>query len=127
MRIRNIAAAIFLCLASTLLPSHAAGEDDYLRGYIVSWLEMNLKPAAGRVAVLGSDGGAPPAGTVGSPEEIDRIVTAVGSFQGVVRVVNRLEVESGPRRRRWQTWIGGGGGPPRPPRGGGGGAQRPAA
>ena len=105
MRTRNAAAVIFLCLAPTLLAARAAGEDDYLRGYIVSWLENDVHAAAGRVAVEVRDGVVTLAGTVGSPEEIDRIVAAVGSFRGVVRVVNRLEIESGTGRRRWRTWI----------------------
>ncbi len=105
MRTRNAAAVIFLCLSPTLLAARAAGEDDYLRGYVASWIENNVHAAAGRVAVEVRDGVVTLAGTVASPEEIDRIVAAVGSFRGVVRVVNRLEIESGTRRRRWRTWI----------------------
>src|SRR6185295_7497258 len=43
-------------------------------------------------------------GSLGSPEEIDRIVAAVGTLRGVERVVNRLEVEGG-EPRRWRTWM----------------------
>lgn len=105
MRVRNVGAAIFLCLAPALLSVHAGGEDDYLRGYIVSWLENSLPRDGSRVAVEVTDGIVTLIGTVGSPEEIDRIVAAVGSFKGVVRVVTRLEVEDRSGRRRWRTWI----------------------
>lgn len=105
MRVRNVGAAIFLCLAPALLAAHAGGEDDYLRGYIVSWLENSLPRDGSRVAVEVTDGIVTLIGTVGSPEEIDRIVAAVGSFKGVARVVNRLEVEGRSGRRRWRTWI----------------------
>src|SRR5882762_10090217 len=66
--------------------------DDFLHGYIVSYLEQvyHLGRETLRVAVEG--GVVTLSGTVGTPEDIDRIVAEVGTFRGVERVVNRLEV-----------------------------------
>ena len=104
MRLRHVAAAIILILASTRQAASAAG-DDYLRGYIDSWIATNATPAASRVTVKVENGVVTLTGTIDSPEEIDRIVSAVGAIEGVVRVVNRLDVEEGAGRRRWRTWI----------------------
>src|SRR5258706_13942204 len=104
MRLRHVASAIILCLASTRQAASAAG-DDYLRGYIDSWIGSNATAAASRVTVKVEAGVVTLTGTIDSPEEIDRIVTAVGSLEGVVRVVNRLDVEKGAARPRWRTWI----------------------
>lgn len=104
MRLRHVAAAIILCLASTRQAASASG-DDYLRGYIDSWIASNATAAASRVTVKVEAGVVTLTGTIDSPEEIDRIVTAVGSLEGVVRVVNRLDVEKGADRPRWRTWI----------------------
>lgn len=95
---------MFLCLAWTRQAA-SAGEDDYLRGYIDSWLATNEAAVAGRVTVKVAAGVVTLSGALSSPEEIDRIVTAVGSLRGVVRVVNRLAVNEKAERRRWRTWI----------------------
>src|SRR5688572_14090314 len=104
MRFRHVAAAIFLCLASTRPAASAAG-DDYLRGYIDSWLATNATAAAGRVTVTVKGGVVTLTGALASPEEIDRIVAAVGEIEGVARVVNRMSVEQGAEKRRWRTWM----------------------
>lgn len=106
MRLRHMAAAMILCLASPR-PAAPAGGDEYLRGYIDSWIAINAAAAAGRMTVRVEGGVVTLTGSAESPEEIDRIVTAIGSLEGVVRVVNRLALEAGDvsGRRRWRTWI----------------------
>src|SRR3989441_4530285 len=113
MRAPDTVAGIFLvallhCLPTTAAerPSPAeAGSDAYMRGYVVSWLEQTMRRGPDRVKVEVRDGVVTLTGTLGSPEEIDRVVMAVGSFAGVGRVVNRLQVETPTAHRRWRTWT----------------------
>ena len=90
-------------------PATATGPvgDDYLRGYVVSYLEQVLHQGADRIQVQVERGVVTLTGAVPTPEEIDRIVETVGTFSGVERVVNRLEVgEAVPRRwRTWSEWL----------------------
>ena len=104
MSLRHVAAAMILTLASTRQAASAA-TDDYLRGYIDSWIATNAPAVAGRVTVKVKSGVVTLTGALASPEEIDRIVTAVGEIEGVVTVVNRMSVEQGAEKRRWRTWI----------------------
>src|SRR5262245_49861070 len=104
MSLRHVAAAMILVFVSARQAASAA-PDDYLRGYIDSWIATNAPSAASRVTVKVADGVVTLTGAVGSPEEIDRIVTGVGALDGVERVVNRLDVEEGSARGRWRTWI----------------------
>ncbi len=113
MRTRDAVAGIFLALLLSWGPVAAADEaaptggesDDYLRGYVVSWLEETLHRGPDRVAVDVKDGVVTLTGTLDTPEEIERVVRAVGTFPGVERVVNRLEVEDQGRRPRWRPWA----------------------
>ena len=113
MRIAHAVTGIFLGLFVHSLVSAAAqspvpagaGTDAYLRGYVVSWLEQTMHRGPDRVSVEVRDGVVTLTGSLDSPEEIDRVVMTVGSFAGVVRVVNRLEVETPAPRRRWRTWT----------------------
>jgi hypothetical protein len=79
-------------------------DDEFLRGYVVSFLEQFFQVGRDRVRVAAEGGVVTLEGSLGSPEEIDRIVAAVGTLRGVERVVNRLEVEGG-EPRRWRTWM----------------------
>src|SRR6185295_11316281 len=79
-------------------------DDEFLRGYVVSFLEQFFQVGRDRVRVAVEGGVVTLEGSLGSPEEIDRIVAAVGTLRGVERVVNRLEVEGG-EPRRWRTWM----------------------
>src|SRR5262245_9971965 len=111
MRPRDALAGIFLGLVLSWGPIAAAKDpkggagDDYLRGYVVSWLEETMHRGPERVAVEVRDGIVTLTGTLDTPEEIERVAQAVGAFPGVVRVVNRLEVEEQGRRRRWRPWA----------------------
>jgi hypothetical protein len=120
---------VLLCavVSSFSVPAGAAAADpgaepdEYLRGYVESYLHLAHGLGRDRVAVRVDEGVVTLAGAVGSPEEIDRIIAAVGAFAGVVRIVNRLEVvargeaaggEAGPAegappagtKGRWRTW-----------------------
>ena len=80
-------------------------DDDYLRGYIVSYLEQTKHLGPDRVRVDVKDGVVTLTGAVPTPEEIDRIVAAVVSFAGVERLINRLEVEDTSVQRHWRAWT----------------------
>jgi len=85
-------------------PGKAVG-DEFLRGYILSFLEQVFHEGRERVQVAVARGVVTLSGSVGTPEEIDHIVAAVGTFQGVEHVVNLLEVEDTRGPRRWRTWT----------------------
>jgi len=113
MRAADVVTCIFLGALVHSLPAAAAvgpgaaeaASDAYLRGYVVSWLEQTMRLGPERVKVEVRDGVVTLTGLLDSPEEIDRVVTMIGSFAGVVRVINHLEVEPGTPRRRWRTWT----------------------
>ena len=104
-------AALCVSLLASFLPTHAAAtaeastEDDFLRGYVISYLEQVLHAERDRIVVTVDDGIVTLSGSLGTPEEIEKIVAVVGSFKGVERVVNRLQVESAGEPRRWRTWT----------------------
>jgi len=87
-----------------LAPADEPIDDDFLRGYIVSFLDQVLHQGRDRDRVEVEAGVVTLGGVVETPEEIDRIVSAVASFRGVEHVVNRLEVAEGVPRR-WRTWT----------------------
>src|SRR2546422_11713098 len=97
--------------AAATPPRHAAGAagapvgDEFLRGYIVSVLEQVFHEGRERVRVEVASGAVTLSGSVGSPEEIDRIVGAVGTIQGAEGVVNRLEIQDTGGSGRWRTWT----------------------
>jgi uncharacterized protein DUF1207/BON domain-containing protein len=100
--------AAILVTLSLVLHSAVPGapvDDDFLRGYIVSYLEQTGHLGPDRVRVDVKDGVVTLTGVVPTPEEIDRIVAAVVSFPGVERLINRLEVEDTSGQRRWRTWT----------------------
>src|SRR6267378_1524180 len=105
MRVRRFLAALSILLLASAGTDGGPVTDDFLRGYIVSYLEQvyHLGRETLRVAVEG--GVVTLSGTVGTPEDIDRIVAEVGTLRGVERVVNRLEVEDTGGTRRWRTWT----------------------
>src|SRR2546427_19697 len=113
MRAADVVTCIFLGVLAPPPPAAAAvspgpaeaASDAYLRGYVVSWLEQTMRMGPERVNVEVRDGVVTLTGFLDSPEEIDRVVTTIGSFAGVVRVVNHLEVETGTPRRRWRIWT----------------------
>ncbi len=110
MRIRSFLQGLMISLLVVTPPARAAGQeepidDDFLRGYIVSFVEQVLRLGRDRVLVAVENGVVTLTGTVTTPEEIDRIVEAAVAFRGVRRVVNRLEVEEPPGRRRFKTWA----------------------
>ena len=130
LRLAPLCAAFGLALAATAAAAApamvpAAESDAYLRGYIESYLDISHGIARERVAVGVKDGVVTLTGAVESPEQIDRIIATVGSFIGVVRLVNRLTVAepggpapgTGPpggasgagqplgRWRTWRTWL----------------------
>src|SRR5690349_7775580 len=80
-------------------------DDDYLRGYIVSFLEQSMHLRPDRVQVAVSHGVVTLTGDVTTPEEIDHIVQAIVSFPGVETVDNRLSVEEPPGGRRFKSWT----------------------
>ena len=110
MRIRSFLQGLMISLLVVTPPARAAGQeepidDDFLRGYIVSFVEQVLRLGRDRVLVAVENGVVTLTGTVTTPEEIDRIVDAVIAFHGVRRVVNRLEVEDTRDRRRFKSWV----------------------
>jgi len=110
MRVAAVLPALLLSIlgasasAATVAPDEAAG-DDYLRGYIMSFLEQGMHLGPDRVRVEVSKGIVTLTGELATPEEIDRIVQAVVAFPGVVTVDNRLGVEEPPGGRRYKSWA----------------------
>jgi uncharacterized protein DUF1207/BON domain-containing protein len=118
--------AIFGLAAAGLGPSSspwAAGgaieADARLQGYIEAWLIHVHGIDSRQVRVAVEDGVVTLSGTLESPEKIDLIYATVGSFEGVVSVVNRLEVGTtapstapqgeaaeppGATQGRWRSW-----------------------
>jgi hypothetical protein len=97
--------ALLAAASTALAAARAEPGDDYLRGYIESWLLHVHRLAPDRVSVEVSRGIVTLAGTADDPEQIDRIVASVVSMEGVVEVVNRLRIDDAAQAGRWTTWL----------------------
>lgn len=103
-----VAILIAMVLLMPMTSLHALDEtpdDAYLRGFIDSWLVTTMGYELDRVGVEVNHGIVILHGEVDSPESINRIVGAIGSFPGVVRVENRMRIGAGDGGR-WPTWLG---------------------
>ena len=117
-RIPTILILVVLTAASAAPAAGDATDDAYLRGYVESWLFHTYGLGPDRVSVVVEAGAVTLAGYLPDPESIDRIVSTVASFTGVVEVRNRLWVGEGPPEAdridgnesgttgRWRTWLG---------------------
>ena len=109
MRRATLYGLIIISLAPVALGGQtadgAAERDAYLRGYIEAWLWSALGVGPGMVTVEVEDAVVTLTGVLATPEMIDRTVAAVASFEGVRRLINRLEIPA-PQERpgRWSSW-----------------------
>ncbi len=86
---------ILLCAPAAVAAADESATDAHLRGYIEAWLQHAHGLGPDRVAVTVSEGVVTLDGTADDPESIDRILSTVASFSGVVEVVNRLRIAAG--------------------------------
>lgn len=80
-----------------------AAYEEYMRGYIESYLVQKIGVAAGQIAVTVDGETVTLTGIVESKREKEKIVSAIKSFRGVKKVSANFKIVPG-SRERWKSW-----------------------
>lgn len=98
-------------------------QDARLRGYIEAWLQFAHGLGPDQVKTEVTDGQVTLSGEVDTPEQAERILEAIATFDGVITVINKLQLTEAPAdledkpseaeraatavvpANRWKTWF----------------------